>query len=127
MTDYFGGEPVRRVIFAEAVPLLSIDQRLIENFQDVALDLIQAETPDVSQDSPHERFTLGLCYDPVEEVAFGRAENAGRLECGAGEHTPRVVVAKAEHRQCNRLGDDHQKGMLKEQRVAFDLSAVNQL
>ena len=40
---------------------------------------------------------------------------------------PRIVIAKAEHRQRDRLRHDHQKRVLKEQRVAFDLPAIDQL
>ena len=40
---------------------------------------------------------------------------------------PRIVVAQAQHGERDALGDDHQKSVLKEQRVAFDLAAIDQL
>ena len=94
--------------------LLAIDQRFVENLEHVGLDLIEAETANVHQDSPDKRLALGFRDDPIKKVALGRTEYAGGFECGSGKHVTWIVVAKAEHSQRDCLRYDHQKGMLEE-------------
>src|SRR6185437_15321446 len=106
MAHDFGGEPIRRVVLAQAVPLLTVDQRFIENLENVALDLVEAEAPDMRKNAPDQRFAIWLCDDPIEKIALRSAENARRLEGGSRQHTFRVVVAQAEHRQRNGLCHD---------------------
>ena len=79
------------------------------------------------EDAPNERFAVRLGDHPVEEVALCSAENAGRLERGPRQDALRIIVPQPEHSQRDGLGDNHQKGMLKEQRVGLDFAAVDQL
>ena len=81
----------------------------------------------MGQDSPDQCLTVGFGNDPIEEVAFGGAENSGRFECGSRKHVSRVVIAKAKNRERDRLRNDHKKSVLKEQRVAFNFPAIDQL
>ena len=83
LTDNLGCQPIRRVILAQPVTLLAVDQRLIEDFQHIAFDLIQAEAPHVRENSADKGLALRLRDHPVEEVALCRAENPGRLEGGS--------------------------------------------
>ena len=80
----------------------------------------------MSQNSPDKRFALAVRYDPIEEVALSGAEDA----CGFNA-APRARAAgchrEGRARQRDRLRDDYQKGMLKEQRVALHFPAVDQL
>ena len=107
--------------------LLAVDQRFIEDLQDIAFDLIEAEAADMSKNSPDERLAVRLRDHPIEEIALCRAEDAGRLEGGSRQHASGIVIAQAEHSQRDGLCDNHQKGVLEEQRVAFDLAAIDQL
>jgi hypothetical protein len=109
------------------VPLLSVNQRLIENFQNVAFDLIEAEAADVSENAADEGLTLRVCHYPVEEIALRGAEDASGFEGCSRQHVAGIVITKTKHGQRDRLGDDHQKRVLEEQRVAFYLAAVDQL
>ncbi len=43
------GEPVRRVVLAEPVPLVAVDQRLVEDLEHVAFDLAEPEAADMSR------------------------------------------------------------------------------
>jgi hypothetical protein len=91
MAHDFRCQPVRRVVFAQPVALVPVDRGFVENFEDITFDLIQAETPNMDQDSSYKRFALGLRNDPIEEIALGRTENAGRFECCSREHTPTIT------------------------------------
>ena len=63
-------QPVWRVIFAEAVSLLPIDERFVERLHHVALDFRQAETPDMRHDAADQVRSLRVSDDPVEEIAL---------------------------------------------------------
>jgi hypothetical protein len=114
VTHDLGRQPVRRVVLAEPVPLLAIDQGFIENLQNVAFDLIEAEAAHMRQNAADEGLTLRLGHHPIEEIALSCAEDARRLEGCAGQHVPGIVVTKAKDRQGDGLGDDHKERVLKE-------------
>ena len=73
-------QPVRRVVFAETVPLRAVDQRFVEDFEYVAFNLGEAEAADVVHDPPDQRLAFRVGRDPVEKVAFDCAADAGRGE-----------------------------------------------
>ncbi len=114
VTHDFRGKPVRRVVFTESMTLSAIDQRLVKDFQHVALDLIESEAPNMRENAPDEFFALRFGHYPVEKVALRRPEDAGRFERRAGEHTLRAIVTQAEYREGNRLRDNDKERVLKE-------------
>ena len=76
-------QPVRRVVLAEAVAFFAVDQQFIENLQNIAFDLIEAEAADMGKNSADEGLAIGLRDHPIKEVALCGAEDAGRLEGGS--------------------------------------------
>ncbi len=80
MLDHFRREPIGRVIFAKSMPLLAVDQRFVENLQNVAFDLGETETPDMVHDAAHEVFALSIRQNPIKKIAFNRAGNPRRLK-----------------------------------------------
>jgi len=127
VADDLRGQPVGRVVFAEAVPLVAVDQRFVEDLQDVAVDLREAETAHMRHDAAYEP-TPGLVdHDPVEEVALDRAEDAGGAKGLARQELAGVVFLQAEHGDRHAFCDDHQERVLKPQRVAIGLASVDEL
>jgi hypothetical protein len=108
------------------MPLIAVDQRFIENLQNVAFDLIEAKAAHMRQDATDKGLALRFRDHPVEEIAFRGAEDAGCLERRAGQYVPGIIVAQAEHRQRDGLGNDHKESVLEEKRVAFDLAPIDQ-
>lgn len=109
------------------MPFLPVDQRFIEDFQNVAFHFGEAEAADVIDDPADQRLALGIGDDPIEKIALDGAVDAGRGEDLAGEEPPRIVLGKAHDRERDALRHDHQKRMLEPERLALDFPAIDQL
>src|SRR5215210_6463681 len=79
------GEPVGRVIFAETLPGRGRDDRLVEHLEDVAANLLPAETAHAAGQRADERFATGDVNDPVEEVGCDDAGDTTLLELAAAQ------------------------------------------
>jgi hypothetical protein len=73
---HFGGEPIRRVIFAESMALVAVDEGLVEDFENIAFDFGETEAPDMGHDAAHEFLALRIGHRPIEKIAFDGAGNA---------------------------------------------------
>jgi hypothetical protein len=75
-----GGQPVRRIVFSQVVPLFGINKRFIKYLEEIETDLPYPEalypSLELGDQSPSR---LGL-QDPVEKVAFNGAVNLGFRE-----------------------------------------------
>ena len=118
-------QPIGRVVLTEPVPLFAVDQRFVENLENVALHFGKAEAAHVVHDPPHQVFAGAVGDDPVEEVAFYRAVHAGGTERLSRQQLPGIVLAHAHDGQCDALRDNHQKRVLEPQAVAFHVAAVH--
>ena len=121
------GEPIRRVIFSEPVPLVTIDQRLVENLENIRFDIAQLEAPHMRDYAAYQVGALGVRDDPIEKIALNSSENARRLKPSSGKYARRIVLVHIQDGKCDRFGDDDQKRMLEKKLVAFHLAAVNEL
>jgi hypothetical protein len=72
----FGGEPVRRVIFAESMALAAVDKGFVEDLENIAFDFGEAEPPDMRHDAAHEFLALRIGHGPIEKITFDGAGNA---------------------------------------------------
>ncbi len=75
---HFGGEPVGRVIFAEAMALVAVDEGLVKNLENVAIHFREAKPPDMVHDAAHEFLAFRIGYGPIEKIALDGAPNPGR-------------------------------------------------
>ena len=91
------GEPVGRVVFPEAMALVPVDQRLVEDLEHVALDLAEAEAAHMGRDAAHDLLAFRIGHDPIEEIALDGAGDPDGLEGAPGQEQARIVLAKAEH------------------------------
>lgn len=51
--DHFGCKPIGRVVFAQAMALVAVDQRLVEKLQNIDLDVVEAEAGDMAREPHH--------------------------------------------------------------------------
>lgn len=123
---HFSGEPVRRVIFAESMALIAIDERLVKNFEYVAIDFGETETPDMVHDAAHEFLAFRVGHGPIEKIAFDRAGNAGRAESFARKQMFWIVFPQAKNGERDALGDNDKERVLKPQRVALNFAPINE-
>jgi hypothetical protein len=73
---HFGGKPVRRVIFAESMALVAVDEGLVKNLENVAIDFCEAKPLDMVHDAVHEFLALRVGHGPIEKITFDGAGNA---------------------------------------------------
>src|SRR6266849_10922634 len=74
------GQPVRRIVLSKPIPLVTIDQRLVQNLENVRFNIAQLKPSHMRDDTAYKVDALGIRDDPVEEVTLDRAEDSGRLE-----------------------------------------------
>ena len=127
VAGHFRRQPVRRVIFAEAVALLAIDEKLVERLHHVALDFRQTKTADMRHNAADQLRSVGVCHNPIEEVAFDGAVNSRARKRLARQEPRWIVLVEAEHGEGDAFGDDDQIGVLKPKRIVFDVLAVDDL
>lgn len=77
MLDHLRRQPIGRVIFAEPMALVAVDERLVKNLENVALNFGETETPDMVHDAAHEFLALRIGHNPIEKIAFDGAPNPG--------------------------------------------------
>jgi hypothetical protein len=124
--DHPRGQPVGGVVFAKAVAMIPVDQRFVEDFQDVALGLAQAEPAYVSRQPADQVGAFRRQEHPVEEIALDRAEHSGVGEGATREDGLRVVGFHLHQPGGDRLGDDDEEGVLQPQIVVFDFPAIDE-
>jgi hypothetical protein len=122
----FGGEPVRRVIFAESMALAAVDKGFVEDLENIAFDFGEAEPPDMRHDAAHEFLAFRIGHGPIEKIAFDSAKNAGRPESFARKQMFWIVFPQAKNGERDALGNDDKECVLKRQRVALDLASINE-
>ena len=102
MTHDLRRQPVGRVVLAETVPLLAVDQQLVEYLQDVAFDLIEAEAPDMGKNARTRSSPVGsattqskksLSAAPKMPAASNAAPDSTRR--GLSSRRPRTASAMA--------------------------------
>ena len=120
-------KPVGRVVFAEAMTLLAVDQQFVERLHHVALDLGEAKAAHMRHEALDQLFALRIGDDPVEEVTFDRAGDPRARELFAREQSRRIVLMDAEHGEGHAFGDHDEIGMLKPKRVALDVPPIDEL
>ena len=127
MPHHFRSQPVRRVILAEAVAFVAVDQAFVEDLEDIAFYLLETEAADMRHDPADQFFALRIGDHPIKEVAFDRAVDAGVGKGLPRKHPLRVVLVKDHDRKGDAFGDDHEVGVLEPQGVALYFSAVDEL
>ena len=125
VTNHLRRQPVGRVVLAEAMPLVAINQRLIERLHHVAFDLGEAEAAHVRHDLSDKLRALGIAYDPVEKVAFDRSAYSRACQRLSRKQTRRVVFIEAEHGEGDAFRDDHEIRVLQPQEVSLDVAAID--
>jgi len=102
------------------VPLLGIDKRLVEAFQDIGLDVPEAEARRLSGNAAHKIRAGTGGQRPVEEVRFHHAGDAGLHERAAVKKVLGRRHVEAEYVDGHGLGDNCEIGVLEEQVVSVD-------
>jgi hypothetical protein len=123
--DHPRRQPVGCVIFAEIVPLVGIDQALVEALEHVDLDVAQTEAHRFPGKRTHQLTAAIGKERPVEEIGLDRPDDAFVRKQPARHHLRRIVDRKIEHARRDRLHEDGQIGVLEEKRVAADVVAIN--
>ena len=77
------------------MPLLAIDQRLVERFEHVGLDFREAEAAHMRHDALDEPRARGVGDDPIEKVALDRAVDPGARQRFARQQPCRIVLIDA--------------------------------
>ena len=126
MLDDLRRQPVRRVIFAEPVPLVAIDQRLVENLDHVAFDFGEAEAADVRHD-PRTSFSPSASATTQSKKSLSTAPAMPALASASPTGAVRDRPLHAEHGERDAFGDDDEIGVLEPERVALDVAAVDDL
>ncbi len=106
------------------MPLLRIDQALVQHFQHIGLDVGQPEPGGLRRHLPHQGRSRRSLERPIEEVRLDRAQDALVGQPAAGEQARRVVHRQIQHAGGDRLDHDRQVGVLQEQRILADILAV---
>ncbi len=109
------------------MPLVPIDQRLVQNLENIGFDIAQLEAPHMGDNAAYQVDALGVRDDPIEKIALNRPEDAGRLKSSAGQDACRIILINIQDGKRDRFGDDDQKRMLEKKLIAFHLAAVNEL
>ena len=115
------GEPVRRVVLAEPVPLAGADHRFVQDLHDVVLDLAPGEPGEPARQGPDPLLAAGDFDDPVEEVVIHDAsdlrlgEQAAARQDRRGDRRVRGVYA--DYRVGDDLGGRDEQGVLDEEPV----------
>lgn len=91
VTDHALGQPVGRVVLAEAVPRLGIDHRLVEDLEHVVLDLGPLEPGEAPRQSPHQPVAIRGRGRPVEEVGLDDTTDLRLPKRFGGEEAPAGV------------------------------------
>ena len=107
------------------MPLVGIDQALVEALEHVDLDVAQAEAHRLPGKRAHQVSAASGEQRPVEEVGLDGADDAFVRQQPARQHLRRIVDRQIEHARRDRLHEDGQIGVLEEQRVAADVVAID--
>ncbi len=84
-------QPVGRVVFAEIVAFLGIDQAFIKALEHVDLDVAQAEARRLPGKRTHQVIAASGEQRPVEEVGLDRTDDAFIGQEPARQHRRRIV------------------------------------
>lgn len=121
------GEPIGSVVLAELVALGGIDEGLVEHLQEVDVDVAEIETIHVLREPADEIRPVGRIQNPAEQVVLHRAGHADIGEGGARQEAGglRRRQIGAHHAGRDRLGDDHEIGVLQPQEAVVHRAAVD--
>lgn len=104
----------------------AVDQRLIEQLEDVDLDVMETESRDMAR-QPHDEIPAGwIVQDPIEEIAFDGADDAHGREPAAAQKIAGVVDLETQNAGGNRLGYHNKVGVLQPKGLVLDVPAIDQ-
>ncbi len=118
-------QPIRRVVLAQVVALVGIDQALVEALKHVDLDVAQAEANRLRGERAHQVDAASGEQRPVEEIGLDGTDDAFVRQEPTRQHLCRIADLQIEDARRDRLHEDGQIGVLEEQRVAADVVAVD--
>src|SRR5215468_5819357 len=105
-------EPIRRVILSKSMPFVTIDQRLVQNLENVRLNIAQLESSHMCDDASNQVDALSIGDDPIEKIALNRPKNAGCLKPSARQDPRWIILIHVEDGKRDGFGDNDQERML---------------
>lgn len=101
-------------------------ERLVENFEDVHLRVVQTEPADMVHDRLDDPLTFLLFDHPVEEVALDGAVETPRAKRLTGQRGTGVVGGQLGDGRRDRLGDHYEEGVLHPKPIVLDVLSVDE-
>ncbi len=92
--------------------LVAVNQRLIEDFENVTLYFGEAKSTHVNHYASYKFLPLGVGDNPIEEITFNRSVDAGRSERFTRQEPFGVVLGQPHNSKRDTLGVDDEKGVL---------------
>ena len=120
-------QPVRGIILTKVVALLWVDERLVQDLQNVVLYVAQAKSADLMCEAHDEALAFWCGKNPIKEVRFYGTSDSSTFEGYTAEQSLRFRGSLAEYACRHRLCDYREISVLEKEVVASNTCAVHLL